>query len=134
MAYQVVKVTPNNIRKTLLQEFPAVREMNGKLRVPTGIVQDFCKRHIFIRKVDRLAGGYKRKDTNCDQLFYDLAFYRGDFDVEVNGYRVNGIVPKTLFDKGRSEGLVYSVRFKSEMLEESPEGILYWYIHEKVSL
>lgn len=134
MDYQVVKVTPDNIRNALKQAFPAIREVNGKLRVPSDIIPEFCTKHTFIRKVEKLADGYKRKADKCDQLVYDLSFYRGEFDPEANGYKVNGIVPKTLFDKGRNAGLIYSIRFKSIMLEDAPEGILYWFINEEVAL
>lgn len=134
MGYQVIKVTPKNIYDTLIREFPAVREINGKLRVPETIVPEFCARHAFIRKIERMADGYKRKNAECSQLLYDLSFYRGDFDTETNGYRVNGIVPKTLFDKGRNAGLIFSIRFKSVLLEDTPEGVLYWYISEEVSI
>lgn len=133
---EYIKVTPSDIRKKLLELFPEVEEVKGKelLSVPNKMLKDFNEQHSYIRKIKQFKDKQVKRASSDYDVLYELSFYRGEFDPEVNGYKVESIIPKVLFDRARKEDLVFAVRFKSVVLEDKPEGVLFWYVNEKVSL
>lgn len=133
---EYIKVTPSDIRKKLLDMFPEVKEIKGNclLSVPSKILDKFNEQHAYLRKIKQFKDKQRKRAGKDYDVLYELSFYRGEFDPEVNGYKVETIIPKVLFDRARKEDLVFAVRFKSAFLEEKPEGVLFWYINEKVSL
>lgn len=134
MKYIFVKITPQRIRDTVMKLSPDTVEVKGKVRVHIDKVNEFNTTYAYVRRIELLSDRHKKFKGEYTQLLYDLSFYRGDFDTEVNGYKVETIIPKVLFDKAKDCGLIFSVRFKSALFEDKPEGVLFWYIHEQVSL
>ena len=131
-----VKITPLDIKKKLLELFPEAKEVIGKdlVAIPNEIIEEFNIKHCYLRKIKQFQDKQVKKTDKEYDVLYELSFYRGEFDPEVNGYKIETVIPKVLFDRARKENLVFAVRFKSVLLEDKPEGVLFWYVNEKVSL
>lgn len=134
--YMMLKVTPKAIRNKLLNKFPDVIlvENPSFLKYPSEYDLEIRIYNRWIRELKRLEDSHQRYVGGVALPLYDLTFYRGEFDSAVNAYKVTSKIPRVLFERARKEGWVFPVRFKSVLLEENPEGVLFWYINESVSL
>lgn len=134
--YTLLKVSPPDIRNKLLSRFPFIEDdaASVSLRFPRSLLDDVKSYLLWLRELKRVQDRHRRFSKGMSKVMYDLSFFRGEFDAEVNAYRVDGIIPRSLFEQARLDGLVFAVRFKSVLLEEHPDGVLFWYIREDVSL
>lgn len=132
----LLKVTPERVRTTLLRDFPKIQVAKSSpflLKVPVSIWEDVLEKHALIRNLMVMEEQFKLTTRVLSQVELSLAEYRGNFDSEINAYTVKQRIPNKLFEKAKRLGLVFSVRYKSEFIEEeSPDGVLIWFIREDV--
>lgn len=125
LLYKIIKVTPSSLLEDVIKQFNTVEKYSDKL---LKIEEDSYSEVLQYMKNNR--------DLKVLEEFYNssdsgLKSFRGVFNTEVNAYTLVKKIPRELFEESVKKGLVFSVRFKNQFVNEGKIKYI-WFISEEV--